>query len=55
MTRLKEERKVNLRKKRVKSHKMTLNVLIVVNKGIMLKTATRNRNKMEESEQKSKF
>jgi hypothetical protein len=37
--RLKEKRKVSLRKEREKSHKRILNVLTAVNKGIMQGTA----------------
>jgi hypothetical protein len=48
--RLKKKKKVSLRKERVRSHKIILNVLIVVNKGIMPGTATRNRNKIEKLE-----
>jgi len=47
MTRLKEERRVNLRKERKKSHKVILNILIVGNKNITQKTAIRNLNKTE--------
>jgi hypothetical protein len=48
MTRLKEERKVSLRKKREKSYKVTLNALIVGNKDITQGTVTRNLNKTEQ-------
>jgi hypothetical protein len=50
VTRLKEEKRISLKKKRVKNYKVILNALIMVNKGIMLGTVTRNRNKMEELE-----
>jgi hypothetical protein len=48
MTRLKKKKKINLRKERVRSYKVILNILIIVNKGIMPEIATRNRNKIKE-------
>jgi hypothetical protein len=50
VARLKEKRKISLKKKRARSYKVTLNALIMVNKGIILGTAIRNRNKMEKLE-----
>jgi hypothetical protein len=47
MTRLKKERKINLRKKKVRNHKIILNISIMANKSIMPETTIRNRNKME--------
>jgi hypothetical protein len=55
MTRLKEERRASLKKEKERSHKVTLNILIVVSRGIMLGIITRNRNKTEKLERKSKF
>jgi hypothetical protein len=40
VTRLKEKRKINLRKEKKKSHKVILNTLIVGNKGITQRTIT---------------
>jgi hypothetical protein len=54
MTRLKEERKVSLKKKRVRSYKITLNILIVISQDIMPGIITRNRNKTEELGRKPK-
>jgi hypothetical protein len=54
MARLKKERKANLKKEKEKSYKVTLNVSIVANRGIILRIATRNRNKTEEPGRKSK-
>jgi hypothetical protein len=48
MTRLKEKRRISLRKKKKRSHKVILNALIVANKGIIPETITRNRNKIKE-------
>jgi hypothetical protein len=47
IARLKKEKKISLRKEKVKSHKMILNALIIVNQDIMLRIITRNRNRME--------
>jgi transcription initiation factor IIE alpha subunit len=47
MARLKEKRRVNLRKERTRNHKIILNALIMVNQSIMPGIITRNRNKME--------
>jgi hypothetical protein len=55
MTRLRKERKASLRKKKEGSHKVILNILIVISRGIMLGIVTRNRSKTEELERKSKF
>jgi hypothetical protein len=46
--RLKEERRVSLKKEREKSHKMILNVLITVNKDIIQRTATLSLNRIKE-------
>jgi hypothetical protein len=50
VARLREERKASLKREKEKSYKVTLNVLIVTSRGIMLKTATRNRSKIEKLE-----
>lgn len=52
MARLKEERRVNLRKKRERSYKIILNALITENKSIMRETATRNLNKVRRLRQR---
>jgi len=39
---LRKKRKVSLKKEKVKSHKMTLNILIVESKGIISEIAIRN-------------
>jgi hypothetical protein len=39
VTRLKKEKRINLRKERVRSHKITLNALTAGNKGIIRETA----------------
>ena len=49
MARLKEEKKVSLRKEKERNHKITLNALIVRNKDIMRGTAIRNLNETEQS------
>jgi len=49
MTRLKEERKISLKKEKEKSHKITLNVLTMGNKSITQRTVIRNLNKTEQS------
>jgi hypothetical protein len=54
MTRLRKEKRVNLKRKKGKSHKVTLNTLIMTNKGIMLEITTRNRNKTEKLKRKPK-
>jgi hypothetical protein len=48
VARSKKKRKINLKKERVKSHKVILNISIVVNRGIIPGIVTQNRNKMEE-------
>jgi hypothetical protein len=50
VTRLKKERKINLRKERTRNYKIILNVSIVINKDIMLGTATRNQSRIKELE-----
>jgi hypothetical protein len=50
MARLKREKKISLRKKRAKSHKIILNILIVASQDIMSGIITRNRNKTEKLE-----
>jgi hypothetical protein len=52
MARSKEERKVNLKKEREKSHKVILNALTVKNKDITQGTAIRNLNKTEQSKRR---
>jgi hypothetical protein len=54
VARLKEEKRISLRKERARSHKVTLNILIVTSRGIILRIAIRNRNKMEKLKQKPK-
>jgi hypothetical protein len=54
VTRLRKEKRASLKKEKEKSHKMTLNALIMINKGIMLRIAIRNRNKTEKLRRKSK-
>ena len=46
VTRLKEKKKVNLRKEREKNYKRILNILTAANKNIMQGTATQNLNKI---------
>ena len=46
--RLKEEKRVNLKKEKERSHKITLNTLIMGNKNIMRETVIRNLNKTEQ-------
>jgi hypothetical protein len=55
MTCLKKERRANLKKEEERSYKVTLNALIMVSRGIMLRIVTRNRSRMEEPEPKPKF
>jgi hypothetical protein len=50
VARLRKKRKVSLRRERVKNYKTILNTLIVVNKGIILRTTTRNKNRIKELE-----
>jgi hypothetical protein len=50
MTPLKKKKRINLRKERIRNHKITLNILIVGNKNITQKTITRNLNKMGQQE-----
>jgi hypothetical protein len=50
VARLKKKRKVNLKREKKKSHKVTLNTLIVINKGIISGITTRNRSKTEKLE-----
>jgi hypothetical protein len=52
MARLKKEKKISLKKEKERSHKVTLNISIVINRGIISGIITRNRNKTEKSEQK---
>jgi hypothetical protein len=47
MARLKEKRKINLKKERVRSYKVTLNALIMISRDIISGIAIRNRNRME--------
>jgi hypothetical protein len=47
VTHSKEERKVNLKKKKERNYKIILNILTVGNKGITQETAIRNPNKTE--------
>jgi hypothetical protein len=47
MARLKEEKRINLKKEREKSYKMTLNALTVRNKDITRETVIQNLNKTE--------
>jgi hypothetical protein len=54
MARLKKEKRANLKKKKERSHKVTLNILIIVSRDIMLGIATRNRNKTKKLRRKSK-
>jgi hypothetical protein len=44
----KKKKRVNLRKKRARSYKVTLNALIIRNKGITQKTAIRSLNRMRQ-------
>ena len=48
VARLREEKRVSLRKEKERSHKLTLNTLIVGNKDIMRGTAIRNLNRTEQ-------
>jgi hypothetical protein len=52
MARLKKEKKISLKKEKERSHKVTLNISIVINRDIISGIITRNRNKTEKSEQK---
>jgi hypothetical protein len=54
MTRLRKEKRTSLKREEERNYKMILNALIVVNRGIILGIATRNRNKTEKLGQKSK-
>jgi hypothetical protein len=47
MARLKEEKRVSLRKKKERNYKITLNILTVGNKNIIRGTVIRNPNKTE--------
>jgi hypothetical protein len=47
VARLKKGKKVNLKKKKERSHKVTLNTLTIKNKNIIRGTAIRNPNKIE--------
>jgi hypothetical protein len=48
VTRLKEKKKVSLKKEKGRNHKMILNALIVGNKNIIRETAIRNLNKTKQ-------
>jgi hypothetical protein len=54
VARLKEKKKISLRKEKARNHKVTLNALIVISRDIMPGITTRNRNRMEKLEQKLK-
>jgi hypothetical protein len=54
VTRLRKEKRASLKREKEKSHKIILNILIVVNKGIIPGIVTRNRNKTEKLRRKSK-
>jgi hypothetical protein len=54
VARLKKKKRASLKRKKGRSHKMILNVSIMANRGIMPGTATQNRNRMKELEQKPK-
>jgi hypothetical protein len=54
MTRLRKERKASLKKEKEKSHKMTLNALIIISRDIMSGIITRNRSKTERLKRKLK-
>jgi hypothetical protein len=47
MTRLRKKRKISLKREKAKNYKVTLNALTAGNKNITLKTATRNRSRIE--------
>jgi hypothetical protein len=51
VTRLREKKRVSLRKEKERNYKMTLNALTVRNKDIMRGTAIRNPNKTEQPKQ----
>jgi hypothetical protein len=50
----KKKKKVSLKKEKARNYRVTLNALIVINKGIMLGIVTRNRSKTEKLGRKSK-
>jgi hypothetical protein len=54
ITRLKKGKKTSSKKKEERSHKMTLNALIIANRDIMPGIATQNRSKTEKLKRKSK-
>jgi hypothetical protein len=47
MARLKKEKRVSLKREKEKSHKVTLNISIVANRGIMSGIIIRNRNRIK--------
>jgi hypothetical protein len=55
VTRLKKEKKVNLKKERKRSHKIILNTLIIRNKDITQRTVIRNPNKTKQPKQRVSF
>jgi hypothetical protein len=52
VARLKKKRKINLKKEKEKSHKITLNALTVKNKDITQRTVIRNLNKTKQLKQR---
>jgi hypothetical protein len=54
MTPLREKKRVNLKKERVKNHRVISNALTVRNKSITQRTVTRNPNRIRQLKQKSR-
>jgi hypothetical protein len=52
VARSKEKKRINLKKKKERNHKVTLNALTVGNKSITQKTIIRNPNKTEQPKQR---
>jgi hypothetical protein len=52
MTRLRKGKKINLKKEKERSHKITLNALTIENKNITQETAIRNLNKTKQSKRR---
>jgi hypothetical protein len=50
VARLKKKKRVNLKREKERSYKVTLNALIMISRGIMSEIATRNRSRMEKLE-----
>jgi hypothetical protein len=54
IARSKKEKKASLKREKARSHKVTLNALIMASRGIISEITTRNRSKIKELERKSK-